>query len=202
MGSVCPAFCRACAAYARRFSGASRALAKFTLHTGQFPRARRRPHALGLPKPVCGSTNRRSRPQPCTAIFFRNPSRESLSLSAMAVRRLRIERRQGQSGLTRPRTPAAPPVCRTSPRHRKLLPAPPRGPLAGSGRALVPSSIRRSWPLGKTLKKKRRHERHFGSAEIIEFQNSKFEAERTFLRSRPSTRPRPTISRPCANLPR
>jgi phosphate starvation-inducible protein PhoH and related proteins len=32
--------------------------------------------------------------------------------------------------------------------------------------------------LGKNLKKKRRHERHFGSAEIIEFQNSKFETER------------------------
>jgi phosphate starvation-inducible protein PhoH and related proteins len=32
--------------------------------------------------------------------------------------------------------------------------------------------------LGKNLKKKRRHERQFGSAEIIEFQNSKFETER------------------------
>ncbi len=32
--------------------------------------------------------------------------------------------------------------------------------------------------MGKNLKKKRRHERHFGSAEIIEFQNSKFETER------------------------
>jgi phosphate starvation-inducible protein PhoH and related proteins len=32
--------------------------------------------------------------------------------------------------------------------------------------------------LGKNLKKKRRHERQFGSAEIIEFQNSKFEPER------------------------
>jgi phosphate starvation-inducible PhoH-like protein len=32
--------------------------------------------------------------------------------------------------------------------------------------------------LGKNLKRKRRQERQFGSAEIIEFQNSKFEAER------------------------
>ncbi len=32
--------------------------------------------------------------------------------------------------------------------------------------------------MGKTLKKKRRHERQYGTAEIIEFQNSKFEAER------------------------
>lgn len=32
--------------------------------------------------------------------------------------------------------------------------------------------------MGKNLKKKRRHERQFGSAEIIEFQNSKFETER------------------------
>jgi phosphate starvation-inducible protein PhoH and related proteins len=33
--------------------------------------------------------------------------------------------------------------------------------------------------LGKNLKRKRRQERQFGSAEIIEFQSSKFDAERT-----------------------
>ena len=45
--------------------------------------------------------------------------------------------------------------------------------------ALILKSTRRSWPLGKNLKRKRRQERQFGSAEIIEFQHSKFDTERT-----------------------
>jgi phosphate starvation-inducible PhoH-like protein len=49
---------------------------------------------------------------------------------------------------------------------------------AARPRAFILLSTRRSWPLGKNLKKKHRHERFLRSAEIIEFQNSKFEAER------------------------
>ena len=56
------------------------------------------------------------------------------------------------------------------------VPAPTRGRLAY---ALILKSTRRIRPLGKNLaKKRRRHERSLGSAEIIEFQNPKFETER------------------------
>jgi len=57
-----------------------------------------------------------------------------------------------------------------------LVPALAARPLAY---ALILQSTERSRPLGKNLaKKKRRHERQFGSAEIINFLNGKFEEER------------------------
>jgi phosphate starvation-inducible PhoH-like protein len=57
-----------------------------------------------------------------------------------------------------------------------VISAPPRGTRA---HAFILQFTRRSRPLAKNLaKKRRRHERVLGSAEIINFQNSKFEAER------------------------
>ncbi len=119
----------------------------------------------------------------------------------MAVRTLRIDSAAGAlgndpEGWLHDRTACfTPPPC---------LSAYPRPRAVRLAYALILKSTRRIRPLGKNLaKKRRRHERLLGSAEIIEFQTSKFETERALPPIKAlNPASKPTISTPFAGLPR